>query len=94
VRVLILSGEGGRAFCAGADLKEMAGDLTAFDLLRTGNPLKAAQLFATKPGVSILEGVTKPVIAAIDGFALAGGLQLATVCDIRIATRRSTFALT
>lgn len=95
VRVIIVSGEGGRAFSTGADLKEMAGRGTAAEGLITGNPLKDMHYFGeVGSGISVLANVTKPVIAAIDGYALAGGLQIAIVCDIRIATRQSTFALT
>jgi enoyl-CoA hydratase/carnithine racemase len=94
VRVIILSGEGGRAFSAGADLKEMADRGASTDGLITGNPLKDMHYFGEAgSGISILANVTKPVIAAIDGYALAGGLQIAIVCDIRIATRQSVFAL-
>ena len=66
----------GRSFSTGADLKE---------LVSTGQNMD--------PGPSPQAmGVWKPIIAAIDGFAIAGGLNLALQCDIRICTERSVFA--
>ena len=84
VLVVIVTGEGGRAFCAGLDLKEMAErDQTvgqeAPREVRRGSPKVTECL--------------KPVIAAIDGYALAGGMQLAARCDIRIATEKSRFGM-
>jgi enoyl-CoA hydratase/carnithine racemase len=80
----IMTGAGGRAFSAGMDLKERA-QLDAEGDIRTG---------ATRGGGSFLDqGVLKPMIAAIDGFCVAGGLELSLQCDIRIATRKSEFGL-
>jgi enoyl-CoA hydratase/carnithine racemase len=77
----IISGEGGKAFSAGADLKEMTRlDTEGADAGR--GPLESA-----------VATCSKPVIAAIDGYCLAGGLELALRCDIRIATEKSTFGL-
>ena len=76
----IITGEGGKAFCAGADLKEMTRLDAEGDVGR--GPLESA-----------VATCGKPVIAAIDGFCLAGGLELALRCDIRLATERSTFGL-
>lgn len=74
-RVLVLTGAGGEAFCAGADLKAL--DLDVDD---PGGPL----------GIS-RRTCSKPTIAAIDGWCLAGGLELALWCDLRVATPKSVF---
>ncbi len=76
-RVLILTGAGGAAFCAGADLKAMNLDVT-----HPGGPMGPTRLTPSKPA-----------IAAVDGWCLAGGVELALWCDMRIATPQSTFGL-
>jgi len=76
-RVLVLTGAGGEAFCAGADLKAM--DL---EVDHPDGPMGPTRLIPAKPA-----------IAAVDGWCLAGGVELALWCDLRIATPQSTFGL-
>lgn len=83
MRVLIITGAGDKAFCSGADLKErstMEVDLHTLSFWDSSFelPMKSAECY-------------KPVIAAINGHCLAGGLELALVGDIRIASENATF---
>jgi len=84
VLVVAVTSEGGRAFCAGADLKETAERDRGQG---QGTPQRA------RSGMSKPTECLKPVIAAIDGYALAGGMQLSARCDIRIATEKSRFGM-
>jgi enoyl-CoA hydratase len=76
-RVLVVTGAGGVAFCAGADLKAI--DSFAPRLMSDAGPFGFTRRTASKP-----------TIAAISGWCLAGGLELALWCDLRIATEGST----
>jgi enoyl-CoA hydratase len=77
VRVVVLTGAGGKAFVAGADISELAAQspVQALEFSRFGQQL-----------MSKVERLGKPVVAAIAGFALGGGLELALACTLRIAS--------
>jgi len=80
-RVLVVTGAGGVSFCAGADLKAI--ETLGPRLADPGGPLGFTRRIPAKPA-----------IAAIEGWCLAGGLELALWCDLRIATETSTFGCT
>ena len=94
-RVLVLTGEGPEAFCAGADLKAFAERASEF----SGDDPQAAidSWLDQRPdgplGFSRLEA-SKPTLAAISGWCLAGGLELALWCDLRIATTEAKLGFT
>jgi enoyl-CoA hydratase/carnithine racemase len=85
VRVVIITGAGQKAFCAGADLKERA----TFDELQVKE-----FIFTIRNLFTAIEYLNKPVIAAINGVALGGGTELALACDIRIAAMNASMGLT
>jgi len=85
VRVVILTGAGERAFCVGADLKERSG-MTDGEVQQRLRDYRAA--------FRVIESVNKPVICAINGYALGGGLELALACDLRIVADEAQVGLT
>jgi enoyl-CoA hydratase/carnithine racemase len=85
VRVVIITGSGDKAFCAGADLKERA----------TLSPDKVKEfIFTIRNLFTAIEQLNKAVIAAVNGIALGGGTELALASDIRIASSNATMGLT
>jgi len=85
VRVIIITGEGEKAFVAGADISEFA----SFTIQ------EGAQLAAQGQELlfNFVENLRKPVIAAVNGFALGGGLELAMACHFRIASDNAKMGL-
>jgi len=80
IRAIVITGVGDRAFSAGADL----------NMMKNAGSLKAKRLSEFGQHVTReIEELGKPVIAAINGFALGGGLELAMACDIRIASENA-----
>ncbi len=89
--VAIITGSGVKAFCAGADIRGLS------NYYNSTTALQRKAKADTEPG---LGGITrnleiwKPIIAAINGYCLAGGLEIALACDIRIASETATFGFT
>jgi enoyl-CoA hydratase len=83
VRVVVLTGAGDRAFCAGADLSSFDGGMT--DLERHRSRDLFVDLF------TLMDSLGKPIVGRINGHALAGGLGLACACDLLVSTDTATF---
>src|SRR5512140_841311 len=82
VRVLVITGSGERAFCAGADMLEASGvEVTG---TRTGSDQR---IYAS------LAAAEKPILAAVNGYCYGGGARLAIGCDIRLASENASFRL-
>lgn len=85
LKVGIITGAGNKSFIAGADINSLL-DMTAVDAIRGPNTELGTALQA-------LERCSKPVIAAINGFALGGGLEVALACDIRVISDNAAVGL-
>lgn len=83
VRVVVLTGAGSRAFAAGADVKAMA-PMSRDEALAFGRLGHQATM--------AIEELPQPVIAAVNGFALGGGCEIALACDVRLASETAVFA--
>jgi len=82
VKVVILTGSGEKSFVAGADITEMQ----PMSAIQGRNWAKLAQAVFNK-----IENLPKPVIAAVNGYALGGGCEIAMACDIRVASEKAKF---
>src|SRR3954470_5828727 len=86
VRVVIVTGAGNRAFCAGSDITEFAHDLAPEEII-TNKLGRQNEIF------SQLDDFPKPTIAAISGLAFGGGLEIAVCCDLIVVEERTRIAL-
>lgn len=80
VRAIVLTGAGERAFCAGSDIRALDGYPTPWSFRQRADYCDA------------IRRITKPIIAAVNGYAFGGGLETAMSCDIRIASQNASFA--
>ena len=86
IRCVVLKGKGKKAFSAGADISEFNDNRSQSDtVLKYDN--------VSKNSLQILQRFSKPTIALIDGYCIGGGLATALSCDIRLASKKSTFAI-
>ena len=86
IRVVVISGSGGRAFASGADIGNL-------DSARGPSRNPSSADTSTSHGPAALGRLTKPLIAAVDGFCLGGGLLVALHADLLVATDRSQFGI-
>ncbi|MFC4006189.1 enoyl-CoA hydratase/isomerase family protein [Nonomuraea purpurea] len=80
IRVAVLTGAGERSFCVGSDIRELDEYATPWEFRNRGDYGDAVR------------ALRKPIIAAVNGYAYGGGLELAMACDIRLAAENATFA--
>jgi E-phenylitaconyl-CoA hydratase len=90
LRAAILTGAGELAFCAGADLRGVA---DFYRKLSSAERLRRSEQVPGLGGITRNLAIDKPILAAVNGHCLAGGLEVALACDLRIASENATFGL-
>ena len=86
VRCCVLTGQGEKAFCVGADIGQM-------DTMRSGVAASAEYDRITKSALAQLQAFSKPTIAMVSGFCMGAGVALACACDLRVAAAAARFAI-
>ncbi len=86
VRVMVLTGSGSKAFCAGSDIKE-------FPKMMKAGAVVPTKLATENEAYSRIDDFPKPTIAAVNGLAFGGGLEMAVCCDLIVAEEGNTVAL-
>ncbi|NPV90856.1 MAG: enoyl-CoA hydratase/isomerase family protein [Firmicutes bacterium] len=86
IKVVIITGAGDKAFIAGAEIGEMAGGLVA-PVTVNRDALKGQEI------TSLIETLPKPVIAAVNGAAMGGGMEIMLACDLCVASEQAVFGL-
>lgn len=86
VRVLVMSGAGGKAFVSGADISKFESERASMEAVQRYND-RVKEVYAR------IEAFTKPTIAMINGYCIGGGLNLAVCCDLRFCSDKSQFGM-